>query len=199
MDAQNSVYKQRTQSSFHCIHAIAEYNKKMPSLKKRKNIRENRRNAVEDGGWDGGSKLEGELLKMKARNQMLEDSWRNVLLLVSLVIMSFCFYNAWLDQHNNQYLSVFEVSSGLISAAVMRFCFGTPSLSFELALQLFGVVQFFVWVFLTMNEYIYHVHCLPLGAIIAFLGWSSFAFLRSIKSSTQNSIDAIRRLKERSS
>ena len=171
----------------------------MPSLKKRKNIRESKKNAIEDGGWDGGSKLEGELLKLKARNQVLEHSWRNVLVLVAFVIMCFCFYNAWLDQHNNQYLSVFEVSSGLISAAVMRFCFGTPSLSFELAIQLFGVVQFCVWVFLTMNEYIYHVHCLPLGAIIALLAWSSFAFLRSFKKSTQNSIDAIRRLKERSS
>ena len=33
----------------------------MPSLKKRKNIRESK-NAIEGGGWDGGSKLEGELL-----------------------------------------------------------------------------------------------------------------------------------------
>ena len=63
----------------------------MPSLKKRKNIRESRRNAVEEGGWDGGSKLEGELFKMKARNQLLEDSWRNVLVLVAFVIMCFCF------------------------------------------------------------------------------------------------------------
>ena len=38
-------------------------------IKKAQNIRESKKNAIEDGGWDGGSKLEGELFKLKARTK----------------------------------------------------------------------------------------------------------------------------------
>ena len=168
----------------------------MPSLKKRKNIKNNKKEGIEDGGWDGGSKFEVELIKIQARNQILEDSWRNVLTIISFVIMCFCFYNAWIDQHDNQYLSIFEVTSGLISAYVARFSLGTPKS--EQTLTIVGILQLTAWLYLTSNEYIYHIHCLPLGAINAFLGTTSFMFLRSMKTKTLKSIATLRSLKEKS-
>ena len=153
----------------------------MPSLKKRNVIRENKKSGIEDGGWDGGSRFENELIKIEAKNDILAHSWRNVLAIISFIMMGFCLYNAWIDQHNNQYQSIFEITSGLISASVVRFAMSSPTSGFERALQIAGIVQFVVWAFLTKNEYIYHIHCLPLGSMNALLATSSFMFLRSMK------------------
>ena len=169
----------------------------MPSLKKRNVIRENKKSGIEDGGWDGGSRFENELIKIEARNDILAHSWRNVLAIISFIMMGFCLYNAWIDQHNNQYQSTFEITSGLISASVVRFAMSSPTSGFERALQIAGIVQFVVWAFLTKNEYIYHIHCLPLGSMNALLATSSFMFLRSMKKKTLKSISTLRELKEK--
>jgi hypothetical protein len=162
----------------------------MPTLRKRRSVKEAKANNFEDGGFAARSDgLEKEILKLDARNYIVEQAFRNMLQILTGGMVVYALYSAYEDRHGNVYLTAFEMSTAFISCLCFRYARFPSSPSFVKFILWAGVAQFCVWAYLVANEYVFHVHCLPLGMFLVMMSTGLMWFLAKTKKS---GLDALR-------
>ena len=161
----------------------------MPTLRKRQRNKEAKIGNLEDGGSNA---LKRELIGVEARSFVIEHSFRNMFQLLSIGMLLFSLYHSYIDLQTNIYMSTFELSNSIIAALCFRYARSRNTLNSNLQKYLIfcGLLQFLLWIYLITHEYVYHVHCLPLGLFLVIMSTGLLWFMGRTRMKTVKNIQS---------
>ena len=163
----------------------------MPTLKKRRHKKEAKSTNLEDGGSEA---LQRELVNIEARSVVIEHAFRNMLTMLSFGMVVFSLYHAWGDVSTNIYMSTFEISNAVLGCLCFRYARDRSSPTFVKYLVVGGLGQFLLWWYLITHEYVYHVHCLPLGLFLVMMSTGLMWFMGRTRIQTVKNIQGYKKM-----
>lgn len=165
--------------------------KKMPTLRKRQKNKEAKGSMMEDGGSNA---LKKELINVEARSFVIEHAFRNMLTMLSFGMVLFSLYHAMGDMNTNIYMSTFELSNAVLAGLCFRYARDRSSPTFVKYLVAGGLGQFLLWGYLITHEYVYHVHCLPLGLFLVIMSTGLLWFMGRTRVQTMENISTYQKM-----